>query len=566
MELTDEMDIQTYAQYIIIGNGVIAFLISFFYVVVQKFMNGLRLMETETIIDHCRWNVTETCIALTMFRQQLNCSVIVLFLCLVLVKCLHWAVDLRCSHLRMTEDAFYLDDSDDLLSDFAPTAESKNIEGDTSWYVKAFNLVLPNRIVNMSTTLPRMRKNHILLVILMALLYIFDLVMVTFCVSRLIKDGPNVFIIFLFEAAVLTASIMSSLTLYGIHFFDGVVSVLQRYFLDKDEEKGNEHNESNGDVDAVTPTNEVHAQLTIMQITIQKLATIWRDQRITATFFVELMALAAKFLFHLALFTVIFTLYGLPLNILRDFYMAFMKLKSRLVAFASYRELTRNMNTRFKSVTTEKELEEAGRTCIICRDQMELEGMNGDCKRLPVCHHVFHKHCLREWLVQQQTCPTCRADIQKNEATAAVMEAEREAEGSIEANTETENDETAAENDTQGEKSSVEKTECVQSIEKANMTAAMNTPCTPTPSLCRVLNEHVDVPIFDSHFNVIRNIRCGTIIICYVDQTMQRSDQILVRTLDGWIHKDDIVVCTELIKGMKEPLVSPPTASVLLKA
>jgi hypothetical protein len=27
-----------------------------------------------------------------------------------------------------------------------------------------------------------------------------------------------------------------------------------------------------------------------------------------------------------------------------------------------------------------------------------------------------HTHCLREWLVQQQTCPTCRADIAANEA------------------------------------------------------------------------------------------------------------------------------------------------------
>ena len=37
-------------------------------------------------------------------------------------------------------------------------------------------------------------------------------------------------------------------------------------------------------------------------------------------------------------------------------------------------------------------------------------------KRLPGCGHIFHKSCLREWLVQQQTCPTCRGDISAMEA------------------------------------------------------------------------------------------------------------------------------------------------------
>lgn len=523
-------------------------------------MNGLRLMETETIVDHCRWNVTETCIALTMFRQQLNCSVFVLFLCLVLVKCLHWAVDLRCNHLRMTEDAFYFDDSDDFPSGRASIEKRKILDHGTSWSFKAMELFLPKRIIEMSTRLPRIRKNHILLVSLMALLYIFDLAIVTFFVSRLIKDGPSVFIIFLFEAAVLTASIMSSLTLYGIHFLDGVITVLQKCFLDKKEEdeegvkEEEESKESDDEVNPELPTNETHVHLTFMQIAIQKVATIWRDQRITATFFVELMALAAKFLFHLTLFTVIFTLYGLPLNILRDFYMAFIKLKSRLVAFASYRNLTKNMNTRFESVTTEKELEQAGKTCIICRDHMELEGMNGACKRLPVCHHVFHKHCLREWLVQQQSCPTCRADIQKNEARAAVMDTEHLDEDPGE-HKEIDTDVVVTENVTNNENPSLVETE--KEVKLA---------CRHTPSLCRVHSEQVEVPIFDNNFNIVRNIRCGIIIMCYIDETLQKSDGVFVRTLDGWINQDNLIVCAGLLNGAEKAFPSSPTSAVLLKA
>lgn len=66
---------------------------------------------------------------------------------------------------------------------------------------------------------------------------------------------------------------------------------------------------------------------------------------------------------------------------------------------------------RFENVTDEK-LDETGRTCIICRDDMTVT----DCKQLPVCQHLFHKSCLREWLVQQQSCPTCRSDIAAMEA------------------------------------------------------------------------------------------------------------------------------------------------------
>ena len=45
-----------------------------------------------------------------------------------------------------------------------------------------------------------------------------------------------------------------------------------------------------------------------------------------------------------------------------------------------------------------------------------------------MCGHAFHKHCLREWLVQQHSCPTCRSDIRANEARAVIHEAVTEEE------------------------------------------------------------------------------------------------------------------------------------------
>ena len=125
----------------------------------------------------------------------------------------------------------------------------------------------------------------------------------------------------------------------------------------------------------------------------------------------KLQAQGAQFLFYVTFFAIVLTYYGLPINLFREVYVSFQKLRQRLLAFASYRRLMASMD-RFDSVATEEELEEAGRVCIICRDEMTLQGS----KRLPGCGHVFHKSCLREWLVQQQTCPTCRGDITAMEA------------------------------------------------------------------------------------------------------------------------------------------------------
>ena len=105
--------------------------------------------------------------------------------------------------------------------------------------------------------------------------------------------------------------------------------------------------------------------------------------------------------------------YGMPINIFREVYVSFQQLRRRLIAFNTYRRLTHNMGKRFESIKDEEELDRLGHTCIICRDSMDLLG---GCKKLPGCGHAFHTHCLRDWLVQQQTCPTCRSDIAANEA------------------------------------------------------------------------------------------------------------------------------------------------------
>ncbi|CEM26902.1 unnamed protein product [Vitrella brassicaformis CCMP3155] len=93
----------------------------------------------------------------------------------------------------------------------------------------------------------------------------------------------------------------------------------------------------------------------------------------------------------------------LPLYMTADIIGVARTLAQRLKSFRRYRQLTANMESRFPDATAEEI--EAADTCIICRDSL----YEGD-KKLP-CGHVFHIECLKSWLVQQQSCPTCRADI-----------------------------------------------------------------------------------------------------------------------------------------------------------
>ena len=69
------------------------------------------------------------------------------------------------------------------------------------------------------------------------------------------------------------------------------------------------------------------------------------------------------------------------------------------------RRISTNMDERFPDVTDEEI--DHNDNCVICRDSL-FEGSKP--KKL-TCGHIFHVDCLRSWIVIQQVCPTCRAEI-----------------------------------------------------------------------------------------------------------------------------------------------------------
>lgn len=558
--------------YIILGNALLASLFGIFQFTVRTFFNGLRLIESETIVDHIRWNVTETCISLTMFRQEISIKTIIMFLFIILGKCMHWATELRVNHLRMTEEVFYfLNDEDGLMFDATRDEEVNRNERQLDelhgwWFWKVMNIFVPKFFLDncfeVYRVMPRVRMNHVKIMALMIILHLLDVLSVTYCVSQLLDGGEGIYIMFLFETSVLMVSVLSSGVLYSIHVFDGCINVLQRLIIDRHETQPIDNDEVEGvDGNAVSPEGgsvDDGSQLPagpehvrrlendgLSKYLLQHVASIWRDQRVTLTFLVELMALGSKFLFHLTLFMAVFSLYGLPINIIRDFYMAYNKLKQRLIVFSSYRRLTSNMDNRFESVKTEEELDKAGRICIICRDRMEVRGMHGDCKKLPMCNHTFHKYCLREWLVQQQNCPTCRGDIQANEARAnALMQQQR-----------------SPENDVSREEESAEHKEDEQAVNHADDVMQPIWNELPCPVLCKVDAPHgamlFEISLVNPHrpsIEPLRRLKSGTLVVCTATLEFERSQdhvyflprRIYMKTPGGYIPANNVKQLVEI--------------------
>lgn len=96
----------------------------------------------------------------------------------------------------------------------------------------------------------------------------------------------------------------------------------------------------------------------------------------------------------------------LPIYMMADVIQVARKLAQRLRSFRRYRRISLNMEARFENATDEEI--DKNEHCVICRDSL-FEGSKA--KKLP-CGHIFHIDCLRSWLVMQQVCPTCRAEIQ----------------------------------------------------------------------------------------------------------------------------------------------------------
>lgn len=472
--------------YLIAGNACIASAVLVFDFATTKLLQGgLRVQEAEGLQDFFRWNVTETCLALTMFRSELTVTTSIYFVALILVKCLHHVANMREAHLRMTQEA---------------VVESE-----------------------LNPAVPAIPRQHCKLLAFLVILQIVDLWAVQYTGLDLIANGPSVSMLFAFEAAILLVSAWSHLLLWHLHCIDGL--------LHFGHEKGFR--------------------------LISSCIHLWKEYKATLTFAVELQAQAIEFLFYVSFFAIVLTYYGMPINLFREAYLSFTQLKERLFAFWKYRRLMASMD-RFAAVTDE-ELDNQGRTCIICRDEMTVQ----DSKKLPGCGHVFHKSCLREWLVQQQSCPTCRADI----ATMQAQETARQAGAAAAAAREEEDQQQQQDEQEQLEQNDAPATpptsehEATIRGQNASATTAVKmkheavgfsedpavrprdasaTATMEFPAIYRVVQ---DATVWSDLSIINRTIPAGVLVFCTEIQkrTIEGAESSFLRLPDGWILESSVL-------------------------
>ncbi|XP_065832136.1 E3 ubiquitin-protein ligase AMFR-like [Oscarella lobularis] len=85
------------------------------------------------------------------------------------------------------------------------------------------------------------------------------------------------------------------------------------------------------------------------------------------------------------------------------------EMRKRIDKHRNFVRVSQSLDTRFP-LATKEQLEGNDDNCAICWDKMENA-------RLLPCNHLFHLSCLRSWLEQDRSCPTCRVNLGETQET-----------------------------------------------------------------------------------------------------------------------------------------------------
>ena len=115
-----------------------------------------------------------------------------------------------------------------------------------------------------------------------------------------------------------------------------------------------------------------------------------------ARFYLQIVTDLLQCLIYIGFFATIYMHHGLPINLLREMFVTIRNLYRTIRNFMNYRNLAANLDLQFPDATEEEVAQDPN--CSICIDEMPV----GEAKKLH-CGHIFHRHCLRQWLERQTT-------------------------------------------------------------------------------------------------------------------------------------------------------------------
>lgn len=359
----------------------------------QKILYGpLRPIEVEQLYEKAWFAVTETCLAMTIFRGEIGAWFLVMFFSLLAGKVWGWIGEGRVEVLEQ---------------------QQHNIIGGRN-----------------------ARMFHTRLALSLALSVCFDLTMLEYVAAQVLHMArPDMMVMFGFEFAVLSISSTSTAMRYGLNLIEmGIVMKQKQKRIDairkeridaavqqvNAQQPTQEGGEIPGEEELVQRRTQAASAAAGQPIDENDIETEGWEAKGRWTFYLDLATDFFKLTTYLTFFFILLIFYGLPLHIMRDVFLTCRSFIKRIGDFMRYRTATRDMNERYPDATEA----DIGRedVCIICREDMRIyippaQGAPVDPlvermrpKKLP-CGHVLHFSCLRSWLERQQICPTCRATV-----------------------------------------------------------------------------------------------------------------------------------------------------------
>ena len=366
----------------------------------------LRPIEVEQLYEKAWFAVTETCLAMTIFREEVGAWFLVMFVALLIGKVWGWIGEGRV----------------EILEQQPP---------------------------------PNPRLFHFRLASSLLISLLFDSYMLNFCVDTVLRQArPNMMVMFAFEFAVLSVTSLSTLGRYSISLWEqNVISRQIKARRDQTrQQRRREAETAQGPTGASAPGED---DVDTMEFDVpgweEKGRFVFYLDLMTGKFWLVIFCQTAdpradfcKLVLYLTFFCVLCMFYGMPIHIIRDVALTIRSFWNRIHDFVRYRQATKDMNNRYPDATPEEIRRED--VCIICREDMtawtqvptqggqQAEGAEvanavqpplderTRPKKLP-CGHILHFACLRSWLERQQNCPTCRRPVLSSNSPASAPNA-----------------------------------------------------------------------------------------------------------------------------------------------
>jgi len=158
--------------FVIAGNMALASALLLGRVSKTIFLGQLRDVELELLMDRAKYTITETCLALTIFRNEISPAILCLFGALLFLKAFHWLGKSRLEHLDQVMPVGY--------------------------------------------------TTHMRLVSLILILAVLDALLAYKCIDYTMTNGKSVLILFGFEFGLLVVSILNLTWRYSLHVVDSM--------------------------------------------------------------------------------------------------------------------------------------------------------------------------------------------------------------------------------------------------------------------------------------------------------------------------------------------------------